>query len=65
MASFILKGLVTNDGIDRLGNANQPRRFSGEGKIEVCLSWLLRGLPRGSDNPSFFATVRLVLSRAR
>ena len=26
MASFILKGLVTNDGIDRLRNGNQRRR---------------------------------------
>ena len=28
MASFILKGLVTNDGIDRLRNGNQRRRCS-------------------------------------
>ena len=28
MASFILKGLVTNDGIDRLRNGNKRRRRS-------------------------------------
>ena len=27
MASFILKDLVTNDGIDRLRNGNQQRRL--------------------------------------
>ena len=33
MASFILKGFFTNDGIDRLRNGNQRRRHRSDQKL--------------------------------
>ena len=39
MASSILKGLVTNDGIDRLQNRNQPQRPNHWQQGQDCQPW--------------------------